>query len=213
MGYLNKETVTVDAILTKRGRELLARGTSAFNITQFSVADDEIDYGLYNLAHPLGSEFYGAVIENMPVVEASPDETQNLRYKLVSLAKARVQAINVIPTIALNGISKLDLTSGGAKSTEIVPQTSAGQGNFFDVTSGYTAVLNDSAAASIIVVRSIDNRPVNTPNQTGLPGSQTAVGLSFQIRPNSVTSLTQAVVTFYGNESGASISLPITITT
>ena len=85
MGYLNKQTVTVDAILTKKGRELLARGRSAFNITKFAVADDEIDYGLYNPAHPLGTEYYGSVIENMPVVEASADETQNLRYKLVTL--------------------------------------------------------------------------------------------------------------------------------
>ena len=68
MGYLNKETVTVDAILTKKGRQLLAEGQSAFRITQFAVADDEIDYGLYDPAHPLGTEYYGASIENMPLV-------------------------------------------------------------------------------------------------------------------------------------------------
>ena len=69
MGYLNKATITVDAILTNRGRELLAQGgRSAFNITKFAVADDEVDYGLYNVAHPEGSEYYGAIIENMPVL-------------------------------------------------------------------------------------------------------------------------------------------------
>ena len=76
MGYLNSAEVTVDAILTKKGRELLARGRSAFVITKFAVADDEIDYGLYNPAHPLGTEYYGNAIENLPIVEASPDETQ-----------------------------------------------------------------------------------------------------------------------------------------
>ena len=34
MGYLNNSTVTVDAILTKKGRELLAKGRNNFNITQ-----------------------------------------------------------------------------------------------------------------------------------------------------------------------------------
>ena len=42
MGYLNNVTVTVDAILTKKGRELLARNDGSFAITQFSLADDEI---------------------------------------------------------------------------------------------------------------------------------------------------------------------------
>ena len=41
MGFLNNTTVTVDAILTKKGRELLAQGTEAFNITKFALADDE----------------------------------------------------------------------------------------------------------------------------------------------------------------------------
>ena len=64
MGYLNNITVTVDAILTKKGRELLARNDGSFQITQFSLADDEIDYTLYNPNHPSGSAFYGEAIEN-----------------------------------------------------------------------------------------------------------------------------------------------------
>ena len=69
MGYLNNSTITVDAILTKKGRELLARGKDEFKITQFALADDEIDYDLWNPAHPLGSDYYGVIIENMPLVE------------------------------------------------------------------------------------------------------------------------------------------------
>ena len=59
MGFLNNTTVTVDAILTTKGRELLARGDGSFSITQFALADDEIDYTLYNPNHPSGSAFYG----------------------------------------------------------------------------------------------------------------------------------------------------------
>lgn len=90
MGYLDNSTITVDAILTKRGRELLAQGrgtTSGFNITRFALADDEVDYDLWNPAHPLGSDYYGAVIENMPITEAVPDETQSMKYKLITLPR------------------------------------------------------------------------------------------------------------------------------
>ena len=44
MGYLNNQVITVDAILTNKGRELLAKGNGDFNITQFALSDDEIDY-------------------------------------------------------------------------------------------------------------------------------------------------------------------------
>ena len=44
MGYLNNSVITVDAILTTKGRELLAANDGSFRITQFALADDEIDY-------------------------------------------------------------------------------------------------------------------------------------------------------------------------
>ena len=59
MGFLNNTTVTVDAILTKKGRELLAQGTNAFNITKFALADDEVDYRLWDTSHPNGTDYYG----------------------------------------------------------------------------------------------------------------------------------------------------------
>ena len=69
MGFLNNTTITVDAILTKRGRELLARGNNEFQVTKFALADDEVDYRLWDTSHPNGTNFYGAVIENMPLLE------------------------------------------------------------------------------------------------------------------------------------------------
>ena len=87
MGYLDNSSVTVDAILTLKGRELLAKGGNAFQITQFALGDDEIDYSLWNPDHPLGTAYYGTIIENMPITEAIPDETQALKYKLISLPK------------------------------------------------------------------------------------------------------------------------------
>ena len=87
MGYLDNTSVTVDAILTKRGRELLARGDGSFRITQFALADDEVDYTLFNENHPNGSQYYGEAIENMPLLEAIPDENNIMIHKLVTLPR------------------------------------------------------------------------------------------------------------------------------
>ena len=74
MGVLDNTSVTVDAILTKKGREKLAKGEGQFRITKFALGDDEIDYNLYDVTHPNGSNFYREPIENMNLLEAVPDQ-------------------------------------------------------------------------------------------------------------------------------------------
>ena len=90
MGFLDNTSVTVDAILTKRGREILSTGGD-FEITKFSLSDEEVDYTLYDVTHPNGTDSYGAVIENMSLLEATPNRA-NFRSFLVdqSLAGAKV---------------------------------------------------------------------------------------------------------------------------
>jgi hypothetical protein len=208
MGYLNKSTVTVDAILTKKGRELLARGRSAFQITQFAVADDEVDYGLYDPAHPLGTEYYGSAIENMPIVEASPDETQNLRYKLVTL----VRGTNEIPRIQVGlagGGILLTYSATSNPSLPLTPQTSA---NFNALPFGYTAILYDREAA----ILTSDGLPgsATVPVFVGDSVSENAVvvrGTSFAISPRDVSTITQTQLVIIGNQTGASVSIPVTI--
>jgi len=85
MGVLDNTSVTVDAILTKKGREKLAKGEGQFRITKFALGDDEIDYNLYDVTHPNGSNFYGEAIENMNLLEAVPDQNLSLRYKLTDI--------------------------------------------------------------------------------------------------------------------------------
>ena len=82
MGLFDNTSVTVDAILTKKGREKLAKGEGQFRITKFALGDDEIDYNLYDITHPNGSNFYGQAIENMNLLEAVPDQNLSLRFKL-----------------------------------------------------------------------------------------------------------------------------------
>jgi hypothetical protein len=97
MAILNPTTVTVDAILTTKGRQLLARNDGSFQITQFALADDEIDYTMYNPNHPSGSAYYGEALENVPVLEAFPNDSQTMRYKLVTLPRgtSKLPVINI----------------------------------------------------------------------------------------------------------------------
>jgi len=101
MAYLDNTVITVDAVLTKLGRERLSEGT--FQITKWALSDDEVDYSLYNAAHPLGSDYYSNIIESMPVLEAIPDETQAMRYKLYT--SDAIQLNGRIPELDLTAIS------------------------------------------------------------------------------------------------------------
>ena len=116
MGYLNNTVVTVDAILTDVGRQLLAQQNGQFQITQFALADDEIDYTLYNPTNPSGSAYYGQAIENMPLLEAFPQATQTMKYKLVTLPRGTAK----MPILDI-GYSNIILKQGA--SLAITPQT------------------------------------------------------------------------------------------
>ena len=86
MGFLDNSTTTVDAILTLKGRELLSEG-KGLGIVKFALSDEEIDYTLYDVTHPNGTDSYGSVIENMNLLEASPNrETFNSFLVMNSVA-------------------------------------------------------------------------------------------------------------------------------
>lgn len=118
MGYLDNTSVTVDAILTKKGREYLASGRGNFEITKFALGDDEVDYTLWNTAHSLGSDYYGEIIENMPVLEAITDENFALRYKLLTLPKnsTSVPIFSVTPA-SISVPQQSVLAAGGGSVT------------------------------------------------------------------------------------------------
>ena len=86
MGYLDGDTITVDAVLTKKGRQMISEG-SQLNISAFTLSDTGIDYTLWNPDHPSGSAFYGEAIEALPMVEASVHSQYALRNKLITLNK------------------------------------------------------------------------------------------------------------------------------
>lgn len=242
MGYLDNSTITVDAILTKRGRELLAmgRGQGGFEITQFALADDEIDYDLWNPAHPLGSAYYGTVIENMPVTEAVPDETQSMKYKLLTLPRGVAQ----IPYLQADKseVTVTNQTKDGTLETTVTISTyfsgvTTGtplQQNIFNQSGGYTAILLDNTYIDMVPdEKTTTAQLINDGSNTTTPATSKIVLL----RPSQTTGATQNTIQIKlkakdkgvtaldgltdvtkstklivtGNETGGRIVIPVTL--
>jgi len=204
MGYLDNTSITVDAILTKKGRQKLASGQS-LSISKFALGDDEIDYTLYEPAHPKGSAYYDSAIKAIPIMEASPDETQVLRYKLVTLPKGTTQ----IPVVSL-GISAVGVFQDEGQ-VALSPTTSP-QGN---TNAGYTVVLADQRAGTLAVTQGASaagSVPVFLGEEITTT-AQVVSGLGFTFTPNpALTTNVSSTVTVYGNETGGSQTIPVTIT-
>ena len=217
MGYLNNQVVTVDAILTKKGRQLLAQNDGTFRITQFALADDEIDYTLYNPNNQLGSAFYGQAIENMPLLEAFPDESQIMKYKIATLPRGTA----VLPVLDL-GFSAITLKQGAALA--ITPQTLNYLGNTTaNETSGYSATISDvrtMATFNGIGIQSTAAQEQNTTSTTtlGTNVSSTVIGSQINLRATTVNTLFSSnstittTLTVVGLDSGARLTIPVTIT-
>lgn len=220
MGYLNNQVITVDAILTNKGRELLARNDGSFIITQFALADDEIDYTLYNPTHPSGSSFYGEAIQNMPLLEAFPIETQIMKYKLATLPRGTAK----LPVLDL-GYSAITLNQGAALT--VTPQTLNFLGNTQTYeTSGYSATISDVRLMSTFNGVGINNEAAFNANAgatatstttLGTNVSTTVIGSQINLRATTINTLfgnnTQlsATITFVGLDSGARLTIPVTI--
>ena len=206
MGYLDNSSVTVDAILTLKGRELLAKGGNEFNITQFALGDDEIDYSLWNPDHPSGTDYYGTIIENMPILEALPDESQALRYKLITLNKLTSR----IPVVA---VSNTSLTLSAAGTATITPSTLNSTSN---TALGYTAILSDSTVCDITALKPLSTPFIpTTPRYLGDSADpQTVVisGFEFGIlaKKNTLKD-TYATVTIIANETGGSVTVNVKV--
>jgi hypothetical protein len=215
MSYLSSTSVVVDAILTKKGRELLSRNDGSFQITQFSLSDDEIDYTLYNPNHPSGSAFYGEAIEAMPILQAYPNDQEIMKYKLITLPRGTAK----IPVISV-GSANIVLKQGA--SISITPQTLnyLGANSTFE-TSGYVATIGDVRTTSTfngVGVNTPEATSLNTTTTIGTNVSKTVIGTTINITATTVNTLFGANTTLYstlvivGRDSGARISIPFQIT-
>ena len=214
MGYLNNSVVTVDAILTTKGRQLLAQSNGTFRITQFALADDEVDYTLYNPNQPSGSAYYGEAIQNMPLLEAFPNETQVMKYKLVTLPRGTAK----LPILDL-GFSSITIKQGA--SLAVNPQTLNYTGGNQVEPSGYTFTISDVRLMSTFTGAGVNTPQAQALNQTNTIGtsvSKTVVGTTLNLKATTVNTLfgsesaLYATLTVEGRDSGARITIPVTVT-
>jgi hypothetical protein len=214
MGYLNNSVVTVDAILTTKGRQLLAQADGTFRITQFALADDEIDYTLYNPNNPSGSAYYGEAIQNMPLLEAFPNETQVMKYKLVTLPRGTAK----LPILDL-GFASITIKQGA--SLAVNPQTLNYTGGNQVEPSGYTFTISDVRLMSTFTGAGVNTPQATALNQTNTVGtnvSKTVVGTTLNLKATTINTLfgsenaLYATLTVEGRDSGARLTIPVTVT-
>lgn len=217
MAYLNNTSVVVDAILTNTGRQLLAQNDGSFQITQFSLSDDEVDYTLYNPNQPSGSAYYGEAIENMPIIQAFPEANEIMKYKLITLPRGTAK----LPVIDV-GYSTIVIKQGASLS--ITPQTL----NYLGATStfeqsGYVATIGDVRTMSAFNGVGINTTDATALNATGTITvgtnvSKTVIGTSINITATTVNTLFGSNTILYttlvviGRDSGARIQIPVQVT-
>lgn len=215
MGFLNNSIVTVDAILTRKGRELLAKNDGSFRITQFALSDDEIDYTMYNPTHPSGSAYYGQAIDGMPLLEAFPDETQIMKYLLTTLPRGTSK----LPILDL-GYTVITLTQGA--SLAITPQTLnyLGGTQTFE-SSGYTATISDVRLMNTfngVGINTTQATALNSTTTLGTNVSKTVIGTTINLTATTLNLLfpsgvdqISTTLTVVGRDSGARVTVPVQI--
>jgi hypothetical protein len=215
MAYLNNTSVVIDAILTKKGRELLARNDGSFQITQFSLADDEIDYSLYNPTHPSGSAFYGEAIQAMPIIQAYPEDQEIMKYKLLTLPRGT----GAIPVITSVGPA-VELKLGAPYTMTPATANYNGSSTFFE-TSGYQFTIGDVRTMSSFNAVGINTPAAAALNSTvtiGTNQSKTVIGTTLNLTATTIRSLfgsstfLSTTITVVGRDSGARLTIPVTIT-
>jgi len=171
---------------------------------------------MYNPNHPSGSAFYGEAIENMPILEAIPDETQIMKYKLVTLQRgtSKLPVINI-------GYSAITLKQGA--SINITPQTLnyLGAVSTFEPT-GYVITVNDNRLLSTFSATGIDTTGLSVNNNSSTSGTNLSIsqiGTSFTLIGTTINTLfgttrssINTTIIVQGRDSGASITIPLTIT-
>ena len=220
MGYLDNSSITVDAILTMKGRELLARNDGSFNITQFALGDDEIDYTLFNENHPNGTQYAAEAIENMPLIEAIPNGQNMLLSKLITLSR-NTSAIPNIETNFTNGVS----VRKGQQIT-INPVTYNLQGaNQSGQESGYIFTIINAQYQDVFRIN--QNTPTSTA-QARMSAPYFTVPTTKSVGPGNnciikattnnalfsttVTSVSTSIIV-EGADTGAKVTIPFTVTT
>lgn len=205
MGHLDNSKRVIEVNLTSIGREKLAKG-EGLDITQFALSDDEVNYNLWQPDVP--EEDKGALIENLPTFEAFTDETQSMRYKLITLEGESDQ----IPEISVSSPIQIKNSSVTVSPSTVIN----GEKTSLDQLLGYTAI-SKTADVNLVVNEEADQNEGTIPALYGEKikdaGNEVVVGNSFEIL-NPISNLgedKQTAVTIVGNETGLTFEITVNI--
>lgn len=90
MAFLDSSgDIVIDAVLTDIGRRKLAQNDSSFRIVAYTLADDEIDYSLFQ--PNTSSVFVDLDILNTPIFEANVNDRINLNFPLMTITNPNLK--------------------------------------------------------------------------------------------------------------------------
>src|SRR5574343_197378 len=120
MGYLDNSTnnLILDAVLTDYGRQRLATANSAFNITSYSLGDDEVDYRLVKkYGRTVGKE---KIEKNTPIFEALTNQSIALKYKLIGRENDGTSISSVyLPILTTTSTPSLEKTQQSSSTVKV----------------------------------------------------------------------------------------------
>ena len=222
MGFINNTSYILNAVLTKKGKQYLAKSDGKFNITKFALADDEIDYTLWDTAHPKGTDYYGAVLESTPMLEPCVDPEVVMKYKLFTMpvgTKALPYIDNITPSSllganALNSSYNSSLPIQWSLNDHYINPSTAGADNAF-VNEDYSfLVLNKNVVNVGIVQNGVPNYDVGAVynEETGRL-SKKVVGeeVSIQTTVGTVGTSRETSIIITGQMSGAIYVFPVKV--
>ncbi len=222
MGFINNTSYILNAVLTKKGKEYLSKSDSKFNITKFALADDEIDYTLWDTAHPKGTNYYGAVLESTPMIEPCVDPEVIMKYKLFTMpvgTKALPYIDNITPSSllganALNSSYNSSLPHQWSLNDHYINPSTAGADNAF-INEDYSfLVLNKNVVNVGIVQNGVPNYDVGAVynEETGRL-SKKVVGeeVAIQTTIGTVGTSRETSIIITGQMSGAIYVLPVKV--
>ena len=131
MGFLDHSTnnIIVDAVLTDAGRRALARNDGSFQIFQFALGDDEVDYSIIQqFGRTVGRE---KIEKNTPILEAFTAGSLGLKHKLLSVSNEFLTHLPVLE-MTLSGrdatTSAVSFTRSGTTSQTVTATISSKTG-------------------------------------------------------------------------------------
>lgn len=95
----NSGDIILDVVLTDEGRRRLAQGNNSFSIVKFALADDEINYELFD--KNATTALQDLSILQTPVLEAFTNNGSSMKSKLLSLSN---QNLLYLPVLQLNTV-------------------------------------------------------------------------------------------------------------